>query len=344
MLVTLTPSMSRITKVRSLVPPCFDTSAPRNTPGPCRFPSTKVPGGAGALSPCVRRGLQTPGAQVAASACGRGGAFLRFAMWTSSSWHVGSRGNVRPHRAPGGDGLSSRAPRGRSATVQTLITRRAHMLAELQERDATGEIAVIYEEIRRFWAVPYVSSLQRHLATRPGWLEWTWDALRPVFASGIAQLSAWRAAANLQIPTLSPISHDALRVWGVSAEAEALVRATCESFVRVSPVNLVLSALLRRLLRGERPTGPPQTRSHWTPPAPLGPLPTLVDVSARPLSEGKVLAALGTTVGGSHSCRDSTGCSPRGRASSPTWRRSSPLAYTIRRRAQRADACSRPST
>src|SRR5215470_311766 len=89
MLVTLAPSMSRITKVRSLVPPCFDTSAPRNTPGPGRFMSTKVPGGAGALSPCVRRGLQTPGAQVAASPCGRGGAFLRFAMWTSSSWHVG---------------------------------------------------------------------------------------------------------------------------------------------------------------------------------------------------------------------------------------------------------------
>jgi len=172
------------------------------------------------------------------------------------------------------------------------------MLAELQERDATGEIAVIYEEIRRFWAVPYVSSLQRHLATRPGWLEWTWDALRPVFASGIAQLSAWRAAANLQIPTLSPISHDALRVWGVSAEAEDLVRATCESFVRVSPVNLVLSGLLRRLLRGERPTGPPLGRSLWTPPAALGPLPPLVDVSARPLSEGKVLATLGTIVGG----------------------------------------------
>ena len=45
------------------------------------------------------------------------------------------------------------------------------MLAELQERDATGEIARIYAEIRRLWAVPYVSSLQRHLATRPGWLE-----------------------------------------------------------------------------------------------------------------------------------------------------------------------------
>jgi hypothetical protein len=51
------------------------------------------------------------------------------------------------------------------------------VLAELGERDAAGEIAAIYAEIRRLWGVPYVSSLQRHLATRPGWLEWVWAAL-----------------------------------------------------------------------------------------------------------------------------------------------------------------------
>jgi len=93
------------------------------------------------------------------------------------------------------------------------------MLAELHERDAAGEIAKIYAEIRRFWAVPYVSSLQRHLATRRGWLEWTWAALRPVFVSGIAQRAAWRAAEDLQVPKLTPISRDALRVWGVRDEA-----------------------------------------------------------------------------------------------------------------------------
>ena len=73
------------------------------------------------------------------------------------------------------------------------------MLPELQERDATGEIAAIYAEIRRLWAVPYVSSLQRHLATRPGWLEWTWAALAPAFTSGRAQTAAWRAAEALGI-------------------------------------------------------------------------------------------------------------------------------------------------
>jgi hypothetical protein len=62
------------------------------------------------------------------------------------------------------------------------------MLAELRERDATGEVAAIYDEIRRFWAVPYVSSLQRHLATRPGWLEWTWAALPPMEQAVLASL------------------------------------------------------------------------------------------------------------------------------------------------------------
>ena len=171
------------------------------------------------------------------------------------------------------------------------------MLAELGERDATGVVAKIYEEIRRLWAVPYVSSLQRHLATRPGWLEWTWAALGPVFVSGRAQESAWKAAQGLRVPRLPAVPRDALRVWGVNAEGEAAIRATCASFVRVSPVNLVLSGLLRRLLRGDRPAGVTGGRPAWTPPAPLGLLPALVDFAALPKAEQAVLASLGTTVG-----------------------------------------------
>lgn len=171
------------------------------------------------------------------------------------------------------------------------------MLAELRERDATGEIAAVYDEIRRLWAVPYVSSLQRHLATRPGWLEWTWAALGPAFASGRAQVAAWRAAERLTVPRLAPLSRDALTVWGVDAVGEAAIRATCASFARVSPVNLVLSSLLRRLLTGERPLGTNGAASGWTPPTPLGPLPALVDPAALPPAERAVLATLGTTVG-----------------------------------------------
>jgi hypothetical protein len=138
------------------------------------------------------------------------------------------------------------------------------MLAELQERDATGPIAV-----------------------------------GPAFVSGRAQVAAWRAAEGLIVPRLAPLSRHALRVWGVDAAGEAAIRAACASFVRVSPVNLVLSGLLRRLLAGERPPGAAGVSSGWTPPPPpLGPLPGLVDLVALPPAERAVLATLGTTVGG----------------------------------------------
>ena len=127
------------------------------------------------------------------------------------------------------------------------------MLAELAERDARGDIAHIYAEIRRLWAVPYVSSLQRHLATRDGWLEWVWSAIGPVFENGLAQTAAWRAVERVDVPAIAPISRDALGIWGVDAAGETTVGAVCASFVRVSPVNLVFAGLMRRLLGGERP-------------------------------------------------------------------------------------------
>lgn len=172
------------------------------------------------------------------------------------------------------------------------------MLPELSERDAVGEIALIYDEIRRLCAVPYVSSMQRHLATRPGWLEWVWAALRPVFASGRAQTAAWRAAEDLEAPKLAPVARDALSVWGVDDAGEAGIRAVCASFIRVAPINLVLAGLLRRLLAGERPAGPGDASSGWAPPPPLPALPPLADLAKLPPAERGVLASLGTTVGG----------------------------------------------
>lgn len=86
-------------------------------------------------------------------------------------------------------------------------------------------------------------------------------------------------------------------MWGVDADGEAAIRAACASFVRVSPVNLVLSGMLRRLLRGERPPGPVNVSRDWTPPPALGPLPALVDVAALPPAQQGVLASLGTMVG-----------------------------------------------
>ena len=80
------------------------------------------------------------------------------------------------------------------------------MMQELPEARATGELAVIYEELRTTCAVPYVSSLQRHLATMPGCLEYAWALLRPAFVSGLLPETAWRLASMMPVAPLPPLT------------------------------------------------------------------------------------------------------------------------------------------
>lgn len=190
------------------------------------------------------------------------------------------------------------------------------MLPELSEDEATGEIAHIYAEVRELCAVPYVSSLHRHLATRSGWLEWCWAAARPAFVSGQAQRAAWDAAAMLGVEMLPAISPGALRLLGVDDAAHARIRNVCESFVRVSPTNLMFVALVRAQLRratGEEKdlregtigaSGRPQRAAAqaaappWTPPPPLPALPPMVDMQQASPALRETLLTLSNTVAG----------------------------------------------
>src|SRR5580692_12169955 len=109
------------------------------------------------------------------------------------------------------------------------------LLGELSEDAATGRIAEIYDEIRRFSGVPYVSSLQRYLATLPGVLEWAWATLRPAMASGVIPETGWRLAADLRLPAAQVVPPATLLRWGVDAAALAAIRNIAANFVRLSP-------------------------------------------------------------------------------------------------------------
>jgi hypothetical protein len=171
------------------------------------------------------------------------------------------------------------------------------MLAELSEDAATGRIAEIYDEIRRFSGVPYVSSLQRYLATLPGVLEWAWDGVRPALVSGAVQEAGWRLAATFRLPPPESISAATLRQWGVDAAGLAAIRNVAANFVRVSPVNIVTGACLAQLLTGARPAGPGFS-NPWTPPALLPPMPGNVDPQALPPDQRSVLMRFATEVDG----------------------------------------------
>jgi hypothetical protein len=171
------------------------------------------------------------------------------------------------------------------------------MLTELSEADATGDIARIYADIRRLCAVPYVSAIYRHLATRPGVLPWAWTTVSPALRSGAAQDAGWRVAADLPLEPLPPIPRDALRVWGVDESAEQAVRHTCDGFVRVAPVNMMFAALLKRVMEGSTPNGK-STSAAWQPPADIPAPPPLVDPAKLDAAQRGVLMQFATTAGG----------------------------------------------
>lgn len=155
------------------------------------------------------------------------------------------------------------------------------MLTELSESDATGDIARIFAEIRQLYATPYVSSIHRHMATRPGVLEWAWGSVAPAFRDGRAQETGWRLAADAALVPLTPIPTPSLRVWGIGAEEAVTVATIAESFTRVAPVNLVFGGLVRSLLQGKHAGGHANAAPRsWTPPPSLAPSPPMVDAAA----------------------------------------------------------------
>jgi hypothetical protein len=181
--------------------------------------------------------------------------------------------------------------------ARAALTRKVPLLAELPESQAIGGIAEIYREIRVFSGVPYVSSLQRYLATLPRVLEWAWAALRPAMVSGLLPETAWRLAAGLHLRAAEPVTQTMLRAWGADATGLATIRSIAANFVRVSPVNLLTGACLRLLLTSAAPNGPGYAQ-RWTPPEMLPPMPGNIDPAALPEEERAVLMRFATEVDG----------------------------------------------
>jgi len=169
----------------------------------------------------------------------------------------------------------------------------APLLSEVPEAGATGETARIYAEMRRYCGVSYVSTLQRHVATVPGCLEWCWASVRPAFLSGKIPETAWRLAAPENLAPLPPLTRPALRLLGVDAAGEAAIRNIWESFVRVSPINILFGACLNLLLEGGDGTGEGEDVADWTPPPMLPPMPPMADPATLAPDHAAVLLQLG---------------------------------------------------
>lgn len=171
------------------------------------------------------------------------------------------------------------------------------LLAELSESDATGDIARIFEEMRVYCGVPYVSTLQKHVATMPGCIEWMWAAVRPGFVSGAMPETAWRMAGEVEVDPLPQLSDSALRLLGVDADGLEALNNICDMYARVSPCNLMFSDCVRLLLTGSDGGGAGFDTDDWTPPAMVPELPPMPVMGALDADRVAVLHQLGRSLG-----------------------------------------------
>jgi hypothetical protein len=154
-------------------------------------------------------------------------------------------------------------------------------LPELAERDAAGEKAAIYAEMKRLGGVPMVALIFRHLATLSGGLEWTWNAIGPAWKTGRLQEEAWRIAGAAPLEPLAKIPREAMAPLGVDLAGLREIHVVLDAYNRANPENMLSVLCLLRLLEGAHVAQPFAARPWKPPPAP-GPLVPMTDIATMP--------------------------------------------------------------
>jgi hypothetical protein len=108
----------------------------------------------------------------------------------------------------------------------------------IPEAEATGATKPISEDFKAVSGVPVVNLIFRHVATLPGGLEWSWDVLRPLYASDAVAMHATHLMDDLETPALPRLPHAALRAVGVDAAGESAINRILDAYNRSNPMNL----------------------------------------------------------------------------------------------------------
>ena len=144
---------------------------------------------------------------------------------------------------------------------------RPEPLPEIPFADATGDVRLIYDAISEALGVGLVNLVYRHLATRPGCLEWTWSVLGPSLQDGTLARHAERLIAMVggNADAGHPGAAVSLGRLGFDSRDAASVLRTIDAYNRANPVNAVAFRLLRFAVDNDL------AAPRFTSPPPAGP-------------------------------------------------------------------------
>ena len=120
------------------------------------------------------------------------------------------------------------------------------------ERDATGETAALFAEIRATLGVPVVNLIWRHLAVMPGALPWAWAALKPLYESNLIAGEADALSAAIDVPphVRGALNVPTLTAAGLSGADLGQIGTIIRSYERSNAMNVVAVDTLRSYLVG----------------------------------------------------------------------------------------------
>lgn len=134
----------------------------------------------------------------------------------------------------------------------------------IPEAEATGEVAALYDDIRRTLGVSVVNLIWRNLAAMPGALTWAWGAVKPLYVHGAIQGEAQALRREQVLPAVPVLPAAALRSAGVSTSDEVTIRQIVAAYDRSNALNLLALLAMIGHLRG---ASAGQSASTPTPPA-----------------------------------------------------------------------------
>lgn len=172
-------------------------------------------------------------------------------------------------------------------------------LPEVAVRDASPEIAAIYERIMETTGVGSPALIYRHFAVYPGLLEWVWETVGPELESGHVLAHALDAVRATDVVPLPTVSADEMRSTGVDEAGQEMIGAMLATYNRMNPVNLSLITAIRDLLD---PAARTAADPIPLPPVPDAPtvtpvkLPAPIDLAAMPVHVRQTVLALSAAI------------------------------------------------
>ncbi|MGE0699279.1 MAG: hypothetical protein AB7O57_09315 [Hyphomicrobiaceae bacterium] len=165
-------------------------------------------------------------------------------------------------------------------------------LAEVAVADAPAATTRIYDDIARLAGIPLPALIWRHIATRPDVLAAAWQALRPLYAAGLVQESAWRTVRETLAGETSAVTAGALRARKLGGDTIAAYGRVLASYNRSNPVNIVGVRILLARMDVASPVEPLPAAAPWSPPEPIRDLAPMVPVREIPEAIRRLIDAL----------------------------------------------------